>query len=139
MNSTEKVKQQDFKVELILVSYLVGLVLFLPHVVSLILSLVIVQKGYIQDYSKKILGKFILIHFYYFVFIVNFQIVILGTVVELVAWLLCAALAWYGYEDCTISCYFFYYGWVSFIFVYFFIFIILNLKCLKLIAKRYLL
>jgi len=97
-------KRRGFSVA-ILVTYIVGMITFVPHIVSIALSLHLVKTGQIQKRRSEVL---------WFSFI------------ELSMWLICACLSWgysvygwndqYGYEQRDV----FYWGWILIVAWFFF-------------------
>eukprot|EP00026_Physarum_polycephalum_P018691 Phypoly_transcript_20367.p1 GENE.Phypoly_transcript_20367~~Phypoly_transcript_20367.p1 ORF type:complete len:193 (+),score=14.77 Phypoly_transcript_20367:72-650(+) len=77
-----------------LVTYIIGLFAFFPHLVSLILSFVMVSKGYVHGARK--------------------AVVITMAIFELFAWLFCASFSWFFVNDCNYyGCYVMYWGWIA--------------------------
>jgi uncharacterized membrane protein len=99
-----------------LATYIVGLFVFVPHLVSLILTFIMVSKGYVHG-GRKAVGKsggrrergerrrgepYC-------------TTVLSLAIIELITWLFCAAFSWY-YVPCNYNFYYdcmSYYGWVS--------------------------
>jgi len=81
-----------------LVTFIVGLFTFVPHLVSLILTFVMVNKGYLHGGRK--------------------AAVMVMAVLELIVWLFCASFSWYFTNDCDDDyydnyCYSMYWGWIA--------------------------
>eukprot|EP00026_Physarum_polycephalum_P014258 Phypoly_transcript_14751.p1 GENE.Phypoly_transcript_14751~~Phypoly_transcript_14751.p1 ORF type:complete len:186 (+),score=9.38 Phypoly_transcript_14751:377-934(+) len=72
-----------------LVTFIVGLFTYFPYLVSLILTFIMVNKGYVSGARK--------------------AVVLTMAIIELIAWLFCASFAWY-------TTYFIWLGWTAIVF-----------------------
>eukprot|EP00026_Physarum_polycephalum_P017362 Phypoly_transcript_18566.p1 GENE.Phypoly_transcript_18566~~Phypoly_transcript_18566.p1 ORF type:complete len:227 (+),score=14.75 Phypoly_transcript_18566:31-711(+) len=79
------------------VTFYIGLFTFFPHLVSLILSFIMVNKGYVHGARK--------------------ATVLTMAIIELFAWLFCVSFSWFYVYSCDYySCYTVYWGWIAIVF-----------------------